>query len=107
MWTIIFALTALSLILIWNARPRAGLTYVILAAAVVNGILNVGWSALFFGHRLIFPAIYDSALLCLSVIFIMILAWPISKTGSLLLIPYALWTAFATFLTYAIYRLNP
>ena len=105
-WTLIFALLAVSLTLIWNARPITGLHYVIIATAVLNGILNIAWSALFFGNKLIFPAIYDSLLLCLSVILIMILAWPISRLASLLLIPYALWTAFATYLTSIIYKLN-
>ena len=105
-WTALFILFAISLILIWNTQPHTRLHCVIMAAAVLNGILNVAWSALFFGNKLIFLAIYDAALLCLSVILMMILAWPISRLGSLLLIPYAIWTAFATFLTWAIYRLN-
>ena len=105
-WTLIFILTAISLILIWNTEPRSGLTCVIMAAAVLNGVLNIAWSALFFGNKLIFPAIYDALLLCLTVIFIMVAAWPVSRLASLLLIPYALWTAFATYLTSTIYRLN-
>lgn len=105
-WTALFVLFAVSLILIWNTRPHTSLHYSIIVAAALNGILNVAWSALFFGNKLIFPAIYDALLLCLSVIFLMIAAWPISRIGSLLLIPYALWTAFATFLTLTIYRLN-
>ena len=105
-WTALFILFAISLIVIWNTQPHAKLHYVIMAAAVLNGILNVAWSALFFGNKLIFPAIYDALLLFLSVLLIMILAWPISRLAGLLLIPYALWTAFATYLTAVIYRLN-
>lgn len=106
-WAVLFILFAASLILIWDAKPPTALTYAIMAMAVMNGILNIAWSALFFGHRLIVPAIFDAALLCLTVIFIMIAAWPISRLGSLLLLPYALWTAFATYLTAAIRQLNP
>lgn len=73
---------------------------------MLNAILNVTWSALFFGNKLIFPAIYDALLLCLSVIFLVIAAWPISRIASLLLIPYALWVAFASFLTLTIHRPN-
>ena len=105
-WTALFILFAVSLILIWNTQPHTKLHYVIMAAAVLNGILNVAWSALFFGNKLIFPAIYDAFFLCLSVVFLILATLPISRFASLLLIPYALWTAFATFLTWAIYRLN-
>ncbi len=106
-WNTIFILSAISLILIWNTRPRSGMTYVIMGAAVLNGILNIGWSWLFFGHKLIMPAAYDALLLWLSVLFILTLAWPISRVASILLIPYALWTAFATSLTSVINKLNP
>ena len=105
-WTALFILFAISLILIWNSRPHTSLHYAIMAAAVLNGFLNVFWSYLFFGSRLIFPAIYDALLLFLSVIFLIIAAWPISRLASFLLVPYALWTAFATCLTAVIYGLN-
>jgi len=105
-WTALFILFAISLILIWNTQPHTKLHYVIMAAAVLNGILNVAWSALFFGNKLIFLAIYDAALLSLSVIFLVIAAWPVSRLAGLLLLPYALWTAFATYLTWTIHRLN-
>lgn len=105
-WTTIFILTATSIILIWNAKPRTGLTYWIVGVFILNAILNVGWSALFFGNKLILPAIYDAGLIFMSVVLIMILAWPVSRAASLLLIPYAGWTAFATILTSAIYQLN-
>jgi len=105
-WTALFILFAISLILIWSARPHTSLHYVIIAAAVLNGFLNVFWSYLFFGNKIIFLAIYDALALCLSVIFLMAAAWPINRLAGLLLLPYALWTAFATFLTAVIYRLN-
>jgi benzodiazapine receptor len=106
-WTVLFILFAISLILIWNTLPRTGITYAIMGLAVLNGILNIAWSWLFFGNKLIYPAIYDSLMLCLSVIAIMIVAWPISRAAGLLLAPYALWSAFATYLTATIYKLNP
>jgi len=77
-----------------------------MGAFVLNAVINVAWSALFFGNRLILPAVFDAGLLFLSVLLIMILAWPISWIASLLLIPYAGWVAFATALTWAIYQLN-
>jgi len=105
-WNIIFILAIGSITLIWNTWPRTALTYWAIAAFVLNAIINVVWSALFFGNRLILPAVYDAGLLFLSVVLVMILAWPISRIASLLLIPYAGWVAFATVLTAAIYQLN-
>lgn len=106
-WNVIFALSIASLVLIWNTRPHTRSTQWAIGLFVLNGVINVVWSALFFGNRLILPAVIDAGALCLSVIAIMIAARPISRWASILLIPYAGWTAFATALTWAIYRLNP
>ncbi|MHB0998018.1 MAG: TspO/MBR family protein [Armatimonadota bacterium] len=105
-WNIIFILSIISIVIVWNTQPRCTLTYITIGAFVVNGILNIMWSVLFFGNRLILPAAYEAGLLFLSVVIIMILAWPISKKASMFLLPYAGWTLFATFLTWGIYRLN-
>jgi len=105
-WTTLFILAAISAMLIWNTRPQTATTYWVMALFAANGLLNVAWSALFFGNKLIYPAIWDSGLLCLSSIAIIALAWPISRAGAILFIPYAAWTAFATFLTWTILRLN-
>lgn len=105
-WNTIYILTAISIILVWNTRPRTEMTYWVIGLFLVNGILNVAWSAIFFGNRMILPAVIDSALLFLSVVAIMIAAWRISRTASLLLIPYAVWVGFATYLTWVIYTMN-
>lgn len=106
-WNIIFILSIISVIFVWNTHPRNQLTYIAIGACILNGILNVLWSVLFFGNKLILPAAYEAGLLFLSVIMIMILVWPISKKASLLLIPYAGWVIFATILTWELYILNP
>jgi len=40
------------------------------------------------------------------VIGLMILIWPVSRLAAGLLIPYAGWVAFATYLSYIIWSLN-
>lgn len=99
-WTIIFILCAVSIILIWNAEPRRTATYITIGLFVINGGLNILWSALFFRHRLILQAAYEAGLLCLTVAAIILVGIRLSPIGALLLLPYALWTAFATALTF-------
>ncbi len=105
-WNIIFVVAAASIILIWNTRPRTARTYLTIGAFFLNAVINVAWSAFFFGRMMIFPAVIDAGLLFLSVLLIIGLAWPVSRIASLLLLPYAAWVAFATVLTWAIYQLN-
>jgi len=105
-WNTIFVLCIASLILLWNTRPHTALTTALVWIFVFNGVANILWSALFFGSKLIFPAIFDAGILCLSTILIIVLGWYVNWVGAMLLIPYAAWTAFATYLTAVIYRLN-
>lgn len=104
-WTTIFALAAASALIAWNGakkEARAGIA----AAFVVNGVLNVLWSCLFFGLHLMGAATGEAALLGLSVLGIIVLVWPVSRLAAALLFPYAGWVAFATYLTYAVWSLN-
>jgi benzodiazapine receptor len=103
-WTVLFILATISALIVWN--KSSGKKTVIAGAFILNALLNVGWSVLFFGLHLIGPAIYEAALLGASVFVLMILTWRISKSASWLLAPYLVWVSFATFLTYTIWSLN-
>lgn len=105
-WSAIYLLCAASLVLIWNTRPHSMLTYLAIGTFIANAVLNVAWSALFFGNRLILPAAYDAGLLLISIVMIILLAWPVSRLASILLAPYAIWVAFATVLTWRIHEMN-
>ena len=104
-WTILFILATISALIVWN--KAVGKRRVIIGSAfILNAFLNVGWSFLFFGLHLVGPAIYEAALVGVSVLVLMILVWRTSKVASWLLAPYLAWVSFATFLTYTIWSLN-
>ena len=71
-----------------------------------NGVLNVVWSPLFFRLRRPDWALMEVPLLWLSILALMFLLAPISRTASLLLVPYLLWVSFAAVLNLTIVRLN-
>jgi len=105
-WNLIFLLAIVSLVLIWNTRPRTMRTWCLIWIAILNGSMNVAWSALFFKRHMIYAAAWDAGLICISVIAMILLSWRISRIAALLFVPYAIWTAFATYLTWVIGRLN-
>jgi len=105
-WTILFILTTISVLIIWNTAQKTDNFKLIIALFVINAFLNILWTYLFFGKHLIGPAIIEAGLLGLSVIILIIFIWPVSKLAAGLLIPYAGWVAFATYLTYLIWSLN-
>jgi tryptophan-rich sensory protein len=105
-WTVIFALSAASLLLVFNGGHAAQALRPILRVALLNAALNVLWSLLFFGFHRLGAATFEAALLGATVVWLMVLVWPLSRLASLLLAPYAAWVAFATYLAYSVWRLN-
>lgn len=105
-WTIIFILSAISMIYFLKNKSKDILYYLVLGIYLINGFFNVLWSYLFFVRHSILFAFFDAMLIGLTVFLIIILLWKEVKHSSLLLIPYLLWVIFATYLNYKIFVLN-
>jgi len=105
-WTLIYILTAISLI---TFVIKAGNTKIFLpltALYLINGIINAAWSYIFFTKHLLGLAVLDAGLIWITVLLMIVSAWRYSKAASILLIPYLGWVSFAAYLTYVIYRMN-
>ncbi|MFA6215499.1 MAG: TspO/MBR family protein [Patescibacteria group bacterium] len=105
-WTVIFILTMISVLIVWNRHFDQKNFWLIIILFAINGGLNIFWSYLFFGLHLLGPAAFEAGLLGLSVIALVILIWPFSLAAAILLLPYAGWVSFAAYLTYTIWNLN-
>lgn len=105
-WTVIFILLIASMLLVWekfkNNDQYKGLT----ALFILNLLLNMGWSYLFFFNHNLFGAFVEALILEVSVIAMIFAMWNLSRRAAFLLFPYAAWVAFASFLTYMVYTLN-
>jgi tryptophan-rich sensory protein len=69
--------------------------------------LNALWSFLFFGRRNPLAALVEIVVLWTAIVLTIVAFARISRPAALLLVPYLLWTTFATVLNAAIWRLNP
>lgn len=105
-WTMLYALTAIAVLLVWNKMKRDRTFWYVLGLFVINAVINVSWSYVFFGLHLIATAIWVAALLDLTVIMLIGLLWHKQRTAAWLLVPYAAWVTFATFLNHTIFTLN-
>lgn len=105
-WTVLFILGVISALIVWNYLPHDSRFNIIIAIFVINAILNIGWSWIFFSQHLIGWAVFECALLDATIVVLIILIWPVSVLAATLLIPYAAWVSFATFLTYKVWSLN-
>lgn len=105
-WTILFLLIMISILLYWNKARRGPQFEDTMWLFVTNGALNVLWSYLFFKWHLIGLAFAEALALVFTAISLAMIIWRTSKTASLLLVPYILWLSFASILTYAFWMLN-
>lgn len=101
-WTLLFLLMGVALYLLWtNEAP-----WQVMALFGLQLVLNILWSALFFGMRAPGAAFIEIIVLWLAILATAILAYKVSPTAAYLLIPYLVWVAFAAVLNGAIWRLN-
>jgi len=104
-WGILFALMGISAAIVYMAPPSKDRTYGIIIY-VLQLIVNFFWSIFFFNLQA-FGFSFFWLLLLLGLIVTMIYKfYQVNKTAALLQIPYLIWTAFATYLTYNIWMLN-
>ena len=106
-WTLLYILMGLSSVMIYKnktseikARTSALATY---ASSLV---VNFAWSIIFFNFKAYFVAFVWLLLLLFFVVKTIFEYKRIEKTAAYLQIPYALWVAFAGYLTLAILLLN-
>lgn len=104
-WNLIFLMGIASAILAWE-RSSGAMRKTVAGLFIANGILNVLWSLLFFYLELIAPAFIEMLLLEATTVALIVLLWKRVRLAAVLLVPYALWVAFATWLTWEILLLN-
>jgi tryptophan-rich sensory protein len=105
-WTTIFTLCAISGGLAWRSayRPNDKKRIILLFAA--NAFLNILWSAIYFKLKRPDLAVFEVVILWLSILFLVLGLWRISKKAALLLIPYWVWVSVATVLNVETVKLN-
>jgi len=103
-WTALYAMMAVAGWLVW--RRGGSQSWLALRWFAIQLVLNVAWSAVFFGLQLPGPAFFEILLLWVAIAATLLTSWRVSRTAGILLAPYHLWVSFAAILNFAIWRLN-
>jgi tryptophan-rich sensory protein len=101
-WTVLYVMIGLAGWLVWRNRGWCAA----LVAWVVQLLLNLAWTPLFFGLGEVGLALLDISLLLGATVATIGLSWRISQPAAWLLVPYLLWVGYATALTAGIWALN-
>jgi tryptophan-rich sensory protein len=105
-WITLYTLMGISLYLVINKNVKFDDKVSGLIFFAVQLVLNASWPIVFFGMKSIFGGFIFIILLWGSILLTILNFYKISKTSSVLLIPYLLWVSFAAVLNYSIYKLN-
>jgi translocator protein len=103
-WTALYAMMAVAGWLVWRQGGPGGRLALQLFA--VQLVLNVGWSAVFFGLQMPGLAFAEILALWVAIAATLRTSWRVSRPAGILLVPYLLWVSFAAVLNFAIWRLN-
>ncbi|MEI8102070.1 MAG: TspO/MBR family protein [Chlorobium sp.] len=105
-WTILFLLMGTSLALVveqWGEKKQIQVALVVFG---VQLLLNLGWSATFFGLHSPVMALVVIAFLWIAIVLTIVQFRAVSPVAAYLLIPYLLWVSFASYLNFIIWKLN-
>lgn len=111
-WTILYTLMGISFYLIWTKlkdkkyAKKTKLIKLALAIFLIHLFFNATWSIVFFGLHNIFLALINILVIWVFIVILTYKFWSLSKSASILLIPYLAWVTFATILNYNIWILN-
>jgi benzodiazapine receptor len=105
-WTTLYALMGIALVLVRRQPPSAATD----RAQAVFGLqlaLNLAWSFVFFGGRSVRGGLAVIAALWIAILATIIELWGVRRAAALLLVPYLAWVNFASILNADIAWRNP
>ena len=105
-WTTLYVLIGIAAYLVWVRRDKIVHFPRTVAIYLIQLILNLAWSFIFFYLHEIGFALAEIILLLIIIVINGLVFYKINKWAGLIFIPYFLWVSFATILTYNIFILN-
>jgi translocator protein len=104
-WSFLYLMMALSAWLVWREAGWPGAKFPLLLFGI-QLLLNVVWSAVFFGMHAIGAAFGEVLLLWTMTIATAVAFYPVSRLAAWLLIPYIAWVGFASYLNWRLWQMN-
>lgn len=104
-WSLLYILMGISFYLILISKNQKPKTKAI-AIFVIQIILNLAWSFIFFKFHLLGWALIEIILIWIAVLAMITIFYRINKVAAFLQIPYLVWVSFASILNGAFWYIN-
>jgi tryptophan-rich sensory protein len=105
-WFVVYTMIGAALALLWDSPASTGPKRKALQRFALQFGLNLLWTPLFFGLQRIDLAFGLILLLLLAILLSITAAYRVRPLAALLLVPYALWVGYATYLNLGFLLLN-
>lgn len=105
-WTALYAMIGISFALAWNRATPGPEKKSALTWFAIQFILNLVWTPVFFGFHYMLVALFIIIALLVTIIITISKFRPIDRVAAFLLIPYAIWVSYATYLNAGYWWLN-
>lgn len=106
-WISLYLLMGIALFFVWKKGFDEEGVKSALIIFVIQLILNMLWSFLFFGLKSPLAGLIDVAVLWIAILLTIAYFYDISRPAGLLLAPYLAWVSYASVLNYFLWRMNP
>ena len=105
-WSVLYVMMGIAAGLIWNLGLSTRGVKPALLVFLVQFVLNLAWTPIFFGNHMMFAGLIVISVLWLILLINIRLFSKLRKLSGLLLVPYLLWVSFATILNLSLWHLN-
>jgi tryptophan-rich sensory protein len=105
-WTVLYIMMGFSAAIVWQKGLQNPQVRAALVVFLIQLILNIAWSGLFFGLRSPLFGLIDILFLWAMILVTISRFFEVSSAAGLLLVPYLLWVTFASGLNLGIFLLN-
>jgi len=105
-WTLLYAMIGASLALVWHRAPSGPEKRLALTLFLIQMLLNLAWTPLFFGAQATGAALLAIVLLWVAILLTILKFKPLDRIAAALLVPYLLWVGYATYLNAGFFWLN-
>ncbi len=105
-WTLLYAMMAVSAWLVWRNRGFSGARAALLLF-IAQLVINALWTWIFFVWKQGAWAFAEIVVLWLLIAITIYFFWRVRPLAGMLLLPYLAWVTFAAFLTWSVWHLNP
>lgn len=104
-WTMLYVLIFISLV-VYFLTPSKPWFFTTVLFLILHFAAGFSWTSIFFGRKLILPALIDLLFMDVTLLVIIMLFLQSNVIAALLLAPYCCWCLFATWLNWGFWRLN-